>query len=241
MFIQFLYSGSPLKRINYPYISLQYKLLFSIVDSFNGNVFLYSWEAPHILWFASHRFMGRKHPHISVQVKWQQWWWGWWQCGQKMKKLTPVKKIACELKTREQISHIVNMSLFNVCYINTHYNNIAHCILHTRIALLLYIFIFYICFSLMFSTYLLCFYVLCYLYAPTYQEKFQVGVNLLGNKHFLILILILIHLTMDPWPTTFILTNLAASSRIGNTVQTFTNHLLSFMWATPTYGCSTNK
>ena len=35
------------------------------------------------------------------------------------------------------------------------------------------------------------FYVVCYLYAPSYQEKFQVGVNLLGNKHFLILILIL--------------------------------------------------
>ena len=32
------------------------------------------------------------------------------------------------------------------------------------------------------------FYVVCYLYAPIYQEKFQVGVNLLGNKHFLILI-----------------------------------------------------
>ena len=26
------------------------------------------------------------------------------------------------------------------------------------------------------------FYVVCYLYAPSYQEKFQVGVNLLGNK-----------------------------------------------------------
>ena len=35
------------------------------------------------------------------------------------------------------------------------------------------------------------FYVVCYLYAPSYQEKFQVGVNLLGNEHFLILILIL--------------------------------------------------
>ena len=36
------------------------------------------------------------------------------------------------------------------------------------------------------------FYVLCSLYAPIYQEKFQVGVNLLGNKYILILILILI-------------------------------------------------
>ena len=53
-------------------------------------------------------------------------------------------------------------------------------------------FIFYICLSLMFSTYcVFMFYVVCYLYAPLYQEKFQVGVNLLGNKHFLILILIL--------------------------------------------------
>ena len=41
----------------------------------------------------------------------------------------------------------------------------------------------------MFSTYcVFMFYVVCYLYAPSYQEKFQVGVNLLGNKHFLILI-----------------------------------------------------
>ena len=47
----------------------------------------------------------------------------------------------------------------------------------------------YICFSLMFSTYcVFMFYVVCYLYAPLYQEKIQVGVNLLGNKHFLILI-----------------------------------------------------
>ena len=28
----------------------------------------------------------------------------------------------------------------------------------------------------------LCFYVLCLLYAPSHQKKFQVGVNLLGNK-----------------------------------------------------------
>ena len=50
-------------------------------------------------------------------------------------------------------------------------------------------FIFYICFSLMFSTYcVFMFYVVCYLYAPLYQEQFQVGVNLLGNKQYLILI-----------------------------------------------------
>ena len=31
--------------------------------------------------------------------------------------------------------------------------------------------------------YLLCLYVLCLLYAPIHQSKFQVGVNLLGNKY----------------------------------------------------------
>ena len=41
------------------------------------------------------------------------------------------------------------------------------------------------------------FYVVCYLYAPSYQEKFQVGVNLLGNKHFLILILILMETVFE--------------------------------------------
>src|SRR4029434_5432291 len=45
-----------------------------------------------------------------------------------------------------------------------------------------YLFVF-LCFYVMCSTYcVLCFYVLCLLYAPSHQKKFQVGVNLLGNK-----------------------------------------------------------
>ena len=94
----------------------------------------------------------------------------------------------------------------SLCYINTHYItlHIAHCTLHIHIALLffyfllyflyLFIFLFYICFFLMYSTYcVFMFYVLwmhLYTKANIYQGKFQVGVNLLGNK-WLILILIL--------------------------------------------------
>ena len=39
----------------------------------------------------------------------------------------------------------------------------------------------FLCFYVMCSTYCVCMF-LCLLYAPSHQKKFQVGVNLLGNK-----------------------------------------------------------
>ena len=54
------------------------------------------------------------------------------------------------------------------------------------------------------SVFMLCLYVLCSLYAPIHQSKFQVGVNLLGNKYSNTLILILIltipYLNYGPLP-----------------------------------------
>ena len=63
------------------------------------------------------------------------------------------------------------------------------------------------------------FYVVCYLYAPIYEEKFQVGVNLLGNKHFLILILIIQHFS------SILLTN---SFSIHPVTHTFIQCILEF-------------
>src|SRR4029434_547690 len=64
-----------------------------------------------------------------------------------------------------------------------------HCTLLIHIALLFcflhstfhffYIHCLYIC--IVYIVFL-CFYVVCLLYAPSHQKKFQVGVNLLGNK-----------------------------------------------------------
>src|SRR4029434_9902995 len=41
----------------------------------------------------------------------------------------------------------------------------------------------FLCFYVMCSTYCVCMF-LCSLYAPTHQNKFQVDVNLLGNKYY---------------------------------------------------------
>src|SRR4029434_8310233 len=95
----------------------------------------------------------------------------------------------------------------SLCYINTHY--IAHCsfTLHSCFAfctllstllflhsLFIYLYRIYCVFGFLCVVLIcvfmlcvvlivfLCFYVLCLLYAPSHQKKFQVSVNLLGNK-----------------------------------------------------------
>ena len=106
------------------------------------------------------------------------------------------------------LSHPHTLSL---CYINTHYiahcsftlhSCFAFCILLSTLLFLYSLFIYlyriycvfwflcvvlflmcstYLCFYVMCSTYCVSMF-LCLLYAPSHQEKFQVGVNLLGNK-----------------------------------------------------------